>query len=111
MALERRGRPAAEEGGRLMPDAVTEDIRIDARITKWSGPNERGFFDIEIDHPSVPRPATTKQAERAEEAKQLFESGKVGHIAITKKVGPNINPHTNKPYVDYYWEHGEPVAE
>jgi hypothetical protein len=90
-----------------MSQGVSEDIRIDARVTSFK--EENGWFRIEIDHPMITKPASTKQAERAEEAKQLYQSGAVGHIAITKKIGPKVNPNNNQPYVDFYWEHGEPI--
>jgi len=60
-----------------------------------------GWTRIETD--GRPRFLDTKVEELVDLARQLMRDGSVNILDYNERESGNINPHTNKPYVDYYF--------
>src|SRR5215467_328925 len=76
---------------------------VEARITKVEQDENTGWYRITTDDEHIRR-LDTKVAEKAHEAAQLKEQGVLAQIEFTEQQSKNINPHTNAPYMNRYYE-------
>lgn len=81
------------------------------RIVREEG---RDFVDIFTDHPEVKK-LGTKDRDRIEQAVAAKAAGREVGIDYTHAPSKNINPYTNKPYDNYYFngiiDEPEPAAD
>jgi len=80
---------------------------IEARIVSVEHDTTTDWYRIGTDHERVKR-LDTKVREKAQEAAELKKSGALALIDFTEKQG-NINPHTQRPYLNRYYEHAGPI--
>ena len=84
---------------------------IQARITEVTQNVETGWYRIATDD-DVIKALETSIAEKGHEAGQHKRSGALLEINYSEKSNPNkINPHTQKPYINRYYERAEPIDE
>lgn len=76
---------------------------VEARITGVEQDASTGWYRITTDDESIRR-LDTKVAEKAREAAELKKSGDLALIEFSEKQGTNINPHTQRPYMNRYYE-------
>ena len=82
---------------------------IEARITGVQLDQGTGWYRIIPDHPTVKK-LETKKSELAEQAAELMKSGTLARISYTEKPSTNVNPHTNQPYLNRYFDGALPIA-
>jgi hypothetical protein len=83
---------------------------IDAKITKVEQDQATGWYRITTEHDRVQR-VETKKHDLAEQAAELMREGVMARIEFTERDSQNINPHTNKPYLNRYYEGAVPLVD
>ena len=83
---------------------------IDARITKVEQDASTGWFRITTDHDRIGR-LDTKRENLGEEAAQLMREGVLARIEFAERESTNVNPHTNRPYMNRHYESGVALGE
>lgn len=73
-----------------------------ARIIDVSPPNQNGWVRITTD--GKPSALQTQREQLIEEAEAFLNSGAVLEITYTEQESRNLNPHTQKPYINRYYE-------
>jgi hypothetical protein len=76
---------------------------IDTRITKVEQDTATGWFRIHTSDERVKR-VDTNRAELAQEAAGFKRNDAPVRLEFTEKESTNINPHTNRPYLNRYYE-------
>lgn len=76
---------------------------IEARVTAVEQEFGNDWIRIRTDHPQVKR-LDTKDGDRAQQAVAARNSGDAVLINYTQRPSRNVNPHTNQPYQDYYFD-------
>jgi hypothetical protein len=76
---------------------------IEARVTAVEQEVGNDWIRIRTDHPQVKR-LDTKDRDRAQQAVDARNSGEAVLINYTQRPSRNVNPHTNQPYQDYYFD-------
>lgn len=76
---------------------------IEARVTAVEQEVGNDWIRIRTDHPQVKR-LDTKDKDRAQQAVSARAAGEIVLINYTSRDSRNTNPHTGKPYVDYYFD-------
>lgn len=76
---------------------------IEARVTRVEQEVGNDWIRVHTDHPQVKR-LDTKDEKRAEQAVAARNAGEIVLINYTSRDSRNTNPHTGRPYVDYYFD-------
>jgi hypothetical protein len=76
---------------------------IEARVTKVEQEIGNDWIRVHTDHPQVKR-LDTKDNDRAQQAVAARNAGEIVLINYTQRDSRNTNPHTGRPYVDYYFD-------
>jgi hypothetical protein len=82
---------------------------IDARITKIELDANTGWYRIHTDDERIVR-VETKRRDLAEDADKIRESRLPARIEFTEREG-NVNPHTQRPYINRYFEKATPLGD
>lgn len=77
---------------------------IEATITTVQQDANTGWYRVATDDERIKR-LDTKDSDRAKQAAAL--KGRRSRITFSEKESNNINPHTNRPYMDRYFEAAE----
>ena len=80
-----------------------------ARIKRVFREEGSDWYRIELEGSDIKR-LDTKNREAAAEAARLKESGELALIDFTERESKNTNPHTNRPYIDRYYEKAGPIS-
>lgn len=76
---------------------------IEARVTAVEQEFGNDWIRVRTDHPQVKR-LDTKDKDRAQQAVAARNAGEIVLINYTQRPSRNVNPHTNQPYQDYYFD-------
>jgi len=82
---------------------------IEARITEVTQNTSTGFYKIKTDHDRI-KSMETRIPEKGVEAGGFKKSGQLLQIEFSESQG-GLNPRTNKPYDNRYYERAAPIDE
>jgi hypothetical protein len=82
---------------------------LDARIERIELNQDSGWYRISLDSDRI-KTLDTKKADLAEQAAEFKRSGAVARITFTERDSQRVNPHTNRPFINRYYEGAVPVT-